>query len=273
MQFGILGPVQVIEQGRDFTPSAPKLRQMLALLVATPNRVVTIAELQEEVWDTVPPRSGTAAVHTHITQLRKTLTAAPGWVDSPSHRLVTCQRGYRLRVGRSELDTQLFNHRVQVGRQAIASGRLGTGAELLGSALEVWRGPAIADVTPGPLLASVLWRQEEQRLRVLEERIDADLRLGRHHELVAETSALVHRHPTHEGFTAQHMISLSRSWRRADALAAFHRLRGNMYEEHGRSPSRKLCALYESILSANLAEQDTVDEPFRLSLDLTGVRR
>ncbi|MGB3439320.1 MAG: AfsR/SARP family transcriptional regulator [Actinophytocola sp.] len=272
MHFGILGPIQAVEQGREFVPSAPKLRQILTLLLASPNRGVSVAEFQEEVWDTAPPRSGTAAVHTHITQLRKALTAPPGFPDSPSHRLVTCQRGYRLRVGSDELDTQLFNRRVSAGRQAIAEGQVRTGAALLGSALSLWRGSTMADVTPGPLLESVLWRQEEQRLKVLEERIDADLRLGRHHELVAETSALVHRYPTRENFTAQLMISLSRSWRRADALAAFHRLRGSLSAEHHRSPSRRIHRLYESILSANLRDQDIVDEPFRLSLDLAGAR-
>lgn len=272
MRFEVLGPVEVLHEGRSYVPSAAKLRQMLALLLLNHNQVVTVAALQEEVWGTTPPRSGAAAVHTHMMQLRKALEA-PGSTDSPSHRLVTSGRGYVLRCAPAELDTHRFDALVTAGRLAVSDGQLAAGSSLLASALSLWHGPALADVTTGALLATTALALEERRLEVLAERIDVDLRLGRHHELVAETTALVQRHPGREVFTAQLMTALNRSWRRADALNAFHRLREHLARQYRQSPSRELHRLYSSILSSDSDGYFTVDEPFRLSLDLFSASR
>jgi DNA-binding SARP family transcriptional activator len=120
---------------------------------------------------------------------------------------------------------------------------------MLGAALRLWRGPALADVPTGPQLAIEAMRLEENRLGDLHLRIEADLKLGRHHQLLGELAMLCARHPMLENFCVQLMIALCRSGRQSEALAAYRRLRAGMVEQLGVEPSRRVQHVHRAILT------------------------
>jgi tetratricopeptide (TPR) repeat protein len=159
----------------------------------------------------------------------------------------------RLVVGSGELDLQRFEELVAVGRRALQDGALERTAESLGEALGLWRGPALADVPPSPLVDDETARLEERRLVVEEDRADVELRLGRHGGLVGQLQALLAQHPLRERLWAQLLLALYRSGRQADALAAYQRLRHKLVEELGIAPSPPLQRLQRQILTADPA--------------------
>ena len=192
---------------------------MLALLLLDANRVVSTQRLIDELWGDAPPETARSALQVYVAGLRKTLgedgaslrTSAPGYVlDVPA--------------GRTDLDE---------------FARLRAEARP-GEALALWRGSALADLDGEPFAAAAAGRLEEQRLGALEERIDADLALGKHTELVPELDALVAEHPYRERFRAQQMLALYRSGRQADALAAYRSARKAFVDELGIEPGEEL---------------------------------
>ncbi|GLZ43348.1 AfsR/SARP family transcriptional regulator [Actinokineospora sp. NBRC 105648] len=256
MEFGLLGPLSVTERGVDRTPTAPKQRQMLALLLFNANRVVTTVQFVDELWEFAPPPSAVAAVHTYVRQLRRTL---------PGPRLITRDQGYRVEVRPGELDLAVFRARVADARTTADPAVL---ARRLRAALDLWRAALLVDVTPGPLLRGAIAAVERDRLATVCLRIDAELHLGGHHDLIGELSGLTHRHPGHEGLAAHLMTALYRSGRQADALTAFHRLGRGLAEESGSPPSPRLHRLYTDILSADPRLEGPVGLGPALSLDL-----
>jgi DNA-binding SARP family transcriptional activator len=268
MEFGLLGPLSVIERGSDRTPTAPKQRQMLAVLLLNANHVVSMEQFAYELWEHNPPSSAVAAIYTYIMQLRRTLHDRTADDGTPPDRLMRRRQGYQLEVWPGELDLDLFEDRVRVARNSLARNESEFAAQQLRAALDMWSAPILVDVTAGPVLHAAIAGIERRRLDAVSQRISADLHLGRHHELIGELSALVYHHATNEDLAAQLMIALYRSGRQADALATFHVLRRALSEDLEVAPSQRMHRLYMDILSAHPRLEMSSGTQTPLSLDL-----
>jgi DNA-binding SARP family transcriptional activator len=257
VEIKVLGPLEVSIAGISIVPSATKPSQLLAMLALNAGHVVTVASLTEEIWGYEPPRSGLPTLQTYILKLRRRLQQAlpPGELSSKDI-LITRRSGYLLDVAPEDVDAVKYDQLSARGRRAVNEGDHETASRLLGEALWLWRGPALSDVRTGPHLAIEAMRLEENRLGDLHLRIEADLRLGRHHQLLGELATLCARHPSLENFCAQHMIALYRSGRQSQALAAYRRLRTDMVEQLGVEPSPRIQHLHQAILSGHMAVDD-----------------
>ncbi|MGW2842062.1 AfsR/SARP family transcriptional regulator [Streptomyces sp. NPDC001493] len=283
MDIDLLGALAVREQGVSVTPTAPKPRQVLALLALNADQVVPAATVIEEVWGATPPRSARPILQNYVLQLRELIGAALRQAQSqfPSQGqarsddaaprsakdvLVTVPGGYLLRTGEGRSDVREFERLTDAGYRAVDAGDHQRAARRLSEALALWTGRALADVRTGPHLAPQVARLEESRLGVVEQRIDATLRLGRHRELLAELTALVSRYPTHERLCGQYMLALHRSGRRGEALSAYQRLRTTLVRDLGIEPSAALARVQRSILvpaQSRPAGDDTIFAPRR----------
>ncbi|MFD0023819.1 BTAD domain-containing putative transcriptional regulator [Streptomyces sp. NPDC058382] len=255
MEIKVLGPLVAESGGTSVVPSAGKPRQILALLSVYANQVMPVPTLMEEIWGADMPRSALTTLQTYILQLRRLITHALG-TDSPytaREVLATRHGGYLLEVTPGAVDVHEYDRLVATGRSAGESGDDETAAALYRDALDMWRGPALVDVRLGPLLEIELVRLQESRLGVLEQRIDSDLRLGRHMQLLAELTSLTARHPLHEGLHAQCMVALYRSGRQWQALDVYQNLRRELADGLGLDPSVRLQQLHHAVLAADPA--------------------
>ncbi|MFE4518629.1 BTAD domain-containing putative transcriptional regulator [Kitasatospora sp. NPDC056783] len=275
MEIRMLGALGVRLCGVSVVPSAPKPRQVLALLALRADQVVPAAVLAEELWSERPPRSARTTVQTYVLQLRDLIDRAlvqgggPG-ASCAKDVLVTSAGGYMLNSGGGLVDLQEFDRLAGQGYRAMDVGDFPLAACQLGEALALWRGPAFADIKLGSQLVLEARRLEETRLCALDQRIEADLRLGRHRVLLAELTVLVDRYRTHESLYGQYMIALQRSGRRGEALEAYQRLRNTLVRESGMEPSAALRRLRRSILLA-APERPDQEQPGAL-VDGLGVR-
>ncbi|MFE7274734.1 BTAD domain-containing putative transcriptional regulator [Streptomyces sp. NPDC057623] len=253
VDIGILGPLTVCAGGgqRQAVPTAPKPRQLLALLAARAGTVVPVDVLVDELWENEPPRSALTAVRTYVVQLRQSLarTLRTSTVEVARDVLPFAGWGYRLAVDPDQLDAGVFARHAAHGRRALLDGEHDRASALLHQALRLWRGPALADVRIGPHLLAHRTTLEERRLGVMEQRVEADLRLGRHHHLIGELAELTARHPLHENLHSLFIIALYRDGRADQALRAFASLRENLREELGIDPSPRVRDLQEAILT------------------------
>ncbi|PNV30970.1 hypothetical protein C1708_00135 [Streptomyces sp. DH-12] len=256
MDISVLGGLCVRENGVSITPTAPKPRQVLAMLAFRADQVVSVATLTEELWGAQPPRSARATLQTYVLQLRELIGAAlqRDPADAPPRSakdvLVTMPGGYLLNTSGGQCDVREFELLAGTGYRAMDAGDFPAAARHLRGALSLWSGAALADVQTGALLSMEVRRLEETRLCALDQRIDADLRLGRHRELLGELSVLVSRYPTHETLHGQFMLALHRSGRRTEALETYQRLRRALVRELGLEPSAALRRLQRSVLMA-----------------------
>lgn len=264
MEIQVLGPLGAAVNGKTVVPTAGKPRQLLALLALYPGRVLPVSTLLEEVWRTELPRSAMTTLQTYIMQLRRCIGAAlgPGAAGAEKDVLATRHGGYLLQVPPESVDVNIYERIVAEGQGAFDRGEDERASRCFRRALALWRGPALVDVRLGPILEIEAMRLGESRLMTVERRIDADLRLGRHAELIAELSDLIARHPHHEGLHAQAMLALYRSGRQASALDAFRRLRTRLVDELGVEPSPQLQRLHQALLSVDPA-LDVVAGPRR----------
>ncbi|MFE5210990.1 BTAD domain-containing putative transcriptional regulator [Streptomyces sp. NPDC056600] len=255
MEIQVLGPLAARENGVSVVPTAAKPRQILSLLALQADRVVTVATLMEEIWGEDIPRSAATTLQTYILQLRRKIAAALDGDPTrrPKDVLVTQHGGYLLQVQPGQVDAHEFARIAAAGRAAHEAGDHRTASELLGGALKMWQGSALVDVRVGTVLELEVLRLEEDRMAALERRIDADLRMGRHAEIVPELRVLVARHPMHENFCAQLMTALHRAGGAWRALEAYQRLRGALVDELGLEPSARLKRLHQAVLSADPA--------------------
>lgn len=260
MRIRILGPLAVINGSAEVTPTAPKQRQVLVLLLLNANRVVATSQLIRELWAHHPPASAVAGVHTCVMELRRSLGAA-------ASRLVTWGRGYRMNLRSGELDLEVVNGQLDTAREALTNDNLPAAAQEFRAALDVWQ-PGLVDVEAGPIVAPAVTRIAHERLKAVKERIDVDLRLGRHHQLIGELRGLVHEHPTDEDFVANLMLALYRCGRRADALDVLQTLRAKLAAEHGVRLPESLLGLYVDMLRADPRLDVPPNPATRLSLDL-----
>ncbi|WBO69595.1 AfsR/SARP family transcriptional regulator [Streptomyces camelliae] len=259
MKIGVLGILDVRVNGVLIAPTAPKPRQVLALLALHADQVVPVFALTDELWAGRPPRSARTTLQTYILQLRDLITAAleqeadsePGAPRrSAKDVLVTAPGGYMLVSDGGDSDVREFERLAGMGYRAIDAGDFKQASRLLREALGLWIGPAFADIRTGARLEMEAKRLEESRLCALDQRIEADLRLGRHRELLAELTVLTSRYRTHENLHAQFMVALHRSGRRGEALEVYHQLRGTLVRDLGLEPSARLRRLQQSILVA-----------------------
>jgi SARP family transcriptional regulator, regulator of embCAB operon len=251
MQFNILGPLEVRDGDIDMTPTPPKVRAVLGLLLLRANQVVAIDTLVEELWGDEPPRSAVTTAQTYIYHLRR----AFGQTEvTPGQRewLVTAAPGYMMRVGHDQLDAQAFDRLTWEGRQRLERGEAEEAGQLLRRALQLWRGPALANVTAGSLLTAHAVHLEEERLRALQLRIMADAELGQYHALIGELRSLVAAHPLNEWFHGQLIVALSRCGRRSEALQAYQVLRTVLRDELGLDPQPELQRLHQDVLTYDI---------------------
>ncbi|MER7204164.1 hypothetical protein CG723_42160 [Streptomyces sp. CB01635] len=255
MDIEVLGPLSVREHGISIAPTAPKPRQVLALLALNADHVVPVCTLIEELWDETPPRSARTTLQTYILQLRELIGEAldRGGDEQATAKdiLVTLPGGYRLETRGGTLDFEELERRAGAGYRAMDAEDYAGAAKRLRDALSLWTGSALADVQAGSQITLEVRRLQETRLCALDQRIEADLRLGRHRELLSELTVLVNQYPMHESLHGQFMLALHRSGRRGEALNVYQRLRATLVRELGLEPSTALGRLQRSILMAH----------------------
>lgn len=248
MEFRILGPLEVRRDGVSVRIGGPRQRALLALLLCNANRVVSHERLIEELLADHPAATAEHTLRVQVSRLRKALAA-----DDDEPRLLVNAPGYVLHVNEGELDLQNFEKRLTEGRQALGRNDPEQAAALLSEAVSLWRGRPLADLEFEPFARFEVQRLEELRLLAIEERIDAELALGRHAGLCSELESLVAEHSLRERLRAQLMLALYRSGRQADALAVYRAGRSLLVEELALEPGPQLRQLERAILEQNAA--------------------
>jgi predicted ATPase/DNA-binding SARP family transcriptional activator len=239
-QFTLLGPLSVSRDGVPTAIGGQKPRALLAALLLEPNQVVSRDRLIDALWGEAPPDTARNTLQVYVSQLRKLL---------PDGALDTAPPGYRLVVDPETVDLFRFVRLCDEGRSKLADGNAAGAAETLRAALSLWRGAPLAELAWEPFAHAEIARLEELRLAALEDRIDADLALGRHGQLVPELERLVIEEPLRERLRAQLMLALYRAGRQADALAVYQRARKAMVDELGIEPGESLRQLERAILA------------------------
>ncbi len=256
MRFGILGPLLVAgEAGAEVTVSGARLRALLAALVVRANKVVSVDELAELVWDGVPPAGAARTVRRYVVRLR----AAVG--PAAAARILTREPGYMCQAAEDEVDLLRFEALCREGGAAASARAWPRAAGLLSEALGLWRGNPLEDVASQALRDACLPHLERLRLQGLEWRIEADLHLGRHDQVIPELMALAAAHPLREHVHAQLMLALYRSNRPSEALAAYQGARRVLVAELGTEPGPGLQELHQQILTGDPAISAPAPEP------------
>ncbi|MFI9551584.1 AfsR/SARP family transcriptional regulator [Nonomuraea endophytica] len=242
MKFRILGSVEIWRGGTAATIVGEKQRTLVALLVLRANQLVSHEELLRALWGDAPPASGRRALHNHVWSVRRLLADEGG--------ISTSSGGYSLKVSSRGSDLGVFGAEVTAAHDARAANDLPRAAERLRAALDLWRGPALAG-TRLEFQSEQGYALEEARLAALTDRIEVDLALGRHAELVGELRQLVHSAPLRERFRGQLMLALYRDGRRADALEQYRLARRCLRDELGLEPGDELARIHQGILAAD----------------------
>ncbi|WP_433728147.1 AfsR/SARP family transcriptional regulator [Actinoplanes sp. CA-051413] len=246
MELLVLGPLTVRQGGRDIVVPAAKARAVLAYLVVHCGQLVTPEALSAELWPGGPPVSAANTLQTYVSQLRRLLEPDRSPGDKP-RVLRSVPGGYLLDLPPAQVDSRRFEEAVRGGRAALEAHEYDKAADLLSAALGWWRGPAYGNV-PGDSAAREAARLEHCRLVATELRIDADLALGRHADVVGELEGLVLANPWREELVAQLMLALYRSRRQADALGVYRAARARLVGELGVEPGPELLRLEQRVL-------------------------
>ena len=242
MEFRILGPLEVLEDGRPLALGRLKERIVLAVLLLHANEFVSRERLIDELWGTSPPATARKAVNVYISKLRQTLTR------NGHDPIATAEGGYRLGVDPDLLDAERLRSLIAQARSRIADGDSDPASQLLQEALALWRGPTLAGIQLESFGRDEVAQLDELRLAALMERIDCDLALGRHEQVLGEVNLLVREHPLRERLRAQQMLALYRADRQAEALAAYAEARRTLVDDLGIEPSEALQRLQQAIL-------------------------
>jgi DNA-binding SARP family transcriptional activator len=244
LDFRILGPIEVVESDGSIRLGGPRQRATLAILLLEANRVVSVERLAEDLYAGAAPVTAVTQVQRQISDLRKVL---------PKGVIETRSPGYVIHVLPEQLDLNRFERQAENATQLLARGEAQRAAELLRDALALWRGAPLADLAYESFAQSAIERLDEIRLAALEQRIEAELALGRHRELVAELEQLTSEQPTRERFRAQLMFALYRSGRQPEALGVYRSTREVLMQEFGIEPTPQLRELERAILTQDPA--------------------
>ncbi|NSC21573.1 AfsR/SARP family transcriptional regulator [Streptomyces albus subsp. chlorinus] len=248
MRFTLLGSVEAINGDHFCTPSAPKVRQVLALLLLRASRLVRVDSVIEELWCDSPPKSAMTTAQTYIYHLRKMLERE-GVAEHGDEILQTQPFGYLLKLDPQTIDAWSFEKLAAEGQAELKAGRPEQAAAKLAQALKLWTGPPLGNVDCGPVLSAYAVQLEEQRLQVLQQRIEAELQLGREGELVGELRRLVAENPLNEWFHGRLIRALQAMGRRNEALQVYQKLRVTLSDEIGLSPSVELQRIHQGLLT------------------------
>jgi predicted ATPase/DNA-binding SARP family transcriptional activator len=249
LEVRILGPLQVLRDGVALEVGPRRHRALLALLLLSVNRVVSADRLIEELWAGRPPAGAAKTLRSYVSRLRAAVGDEVVRSRAP---------GYLVEIDPDQLDAHRFERLLEEGRKARARGDEAEAAAVLREGLALWHGGALADLADEPFAGVEAGRLEELRLVAIEERIEADLACGRHHELVAELEALLAEQPLRERLWGQLMTALYRSGRQADALAAYQKARSLLAEQLGLEAGEELRALEQKILRHELEAATTM---------------
>jgi SARP family transcriptional regulator, regulator of embCAB operon len=257
-EINVLGTLEVSINGVSVVPTASKPRQLLAMLAMNTGQLVTSSTLREELWAVNAPRSATGTLHTYVLNIRNLIREAlpAGQEDLVREILVTKNTGYVLQLDPEAVDAVRYNRLAAAGRAASAAGHHARAERLLSEALTLWQGPVLVDVAVGPQLEIEAMQLTERRLADIALRIDAELYLGRHHQVLGELAALCARHPYMENFRAQFMLALYRSGRPGQALETYQEMWTTIREHLGVEPSHRLRQLHRAILASEPALDD-----------------
>ena len=247
MQFGLLGPLMVCCDGLVVPIQTKKQRALLAALLLNANRVVSLDELAETLWGSQPPPSARVTLQNYVKRLRQALA------DAGRARISTQSCGYLISVDDGELDVTQFAALRERAREFADTGSWDQAAAQLRAALSLWRGEPLADVSSELLELREAPRLAEMRLQALEARIDADLHVGHHAEVVAELRHLAYLHPLRERLHGLLMLALYRDGRQGEALATYRHARQLLIEELGAEPGPELQDLHQRVLAADAA--------------------
>ena len=241
LDFRILGPLEVIAEGSPIRLGGPKQRATLAILLLNANRVVSVDRLADDLYAGAAPVTAVTQVQRQVSELRKLL--------GPAHGIETQPPGYVLRLAPERLDLHRFERLAADASRSLESDDARRAADLLRDALDLWRGPPLADLAYESFAQPAIVRLEELRLAVVEQRVDAELALGAHTQVIAELEQLVREHPLQERFAEQLMVALYRSGRQAEALDVYRSTRKRLVELLGLEPTEALQALERAILA------------------------
>jgi predicted ATPase/DNA-binding SARP family transcriptional activator len=238
LEYRILGPVEVVQEGPPLSVKGKKPRALLGLLVLRRNEPVPTEVLIEELWGDKAPATAANTLQVYVSQLRKIV----------GDRVSREGAAYRLRIDPDELDAERFERLAEEGDAALRRRSSREAADLLAEALGLWRGPALADLRYESFAQGEIGRLEELRLVANENRIEADLGLGRHDQAIGELEALISEHPARERLRSLHMLALYRAGRQADALDAYQAARQTLLDDLGLEPGPELRELEQAIL-------------------------
>jgi DNA-binding SARP family transcriptional activator/Flp pilus assembly protein TadD len=247
MEFCLLGPLMV--RSGDMVMPVPwgKLRVVLAALLLNADRVVSLDELAEVLWGPFPPPSARVSVQNYVMRLRKALG------DTGGSRISTQPHGYAIHLDAGELDVTRFETHLGAARAAAQDDSWDTAATEARAAMSLWRGEPLADMDSDLLLVRDVPRLAELHLQALEIRIDADLHLGRHAEVISELRQLTRTHPLRERLYALLMLALYRDGRQGEALATYQYARRVLIDQLGVEPGTGLCEVHQRVLAADSA--------------------
>jgi DNA-binding NarL/FixJ family response regulator/DNA-binding SARP family transcriptional activator len=242
VEFRILGPLEVVEDGNPVALGTLKERLVLGVLLLHANEFVSRERLIDDLWGEAPPPTARKAVNVYVSQLRKALEHAG------ADPITTASGGYRLQVEPDAVDASRVQRLVASAREHVAQGELGSAAEHFREALSLWRGPTLAGLQLESFGRDEVAQLDELRLAVLMDRIDCDLALGRHEQALGELNVLVREHPLRERLRGQQMLALYRADRQAEALDAYAEARRTLVGDLGIEPSEALQRLQQAIL-------------------------
>ncbi|WP_039820046.1 AfsR/SARP family transcriptional regulator [Nocardiopsis halophila] len=242
-----LGALEIGHGDKRYSPSGPKARQVLALLLLNANSVVAHDAIVDELWRDSPPRSVSTTLQTYIYQLRKAFRGELS-ESGLSHALVTSAPGYKLRIPQGTIDSDNFELLAREGRQSFESGRYDEAHGRLEKALALWKGNVLENVRPGRRIQSYAVRLDELRIFTIQLKVSCEMRMGRNRETVSELRTLTEYHPLNEWFHGQLMSALAGAGRRGEALDVYQRLRSRLDDELGLEPSLEVKRFQAEIL-------------------------
>jgi DNA-binding SARP family transcriptional activator len=237
--YRLLGPLEVVVDGQPAALGGPKQRALLAMLLLHRGRAVSTDSLIDAIWEERPPPSAQHLIQVYVSQLRKALGA---------ETLLRRPPGYLLSVEDDQVDVVQFERLLEQAREELRGGRPREAATTLAAARRLWRGAPLAEFAFEAFAQSDAARLEELRLLADEERLEAELALGRHEQAVGELEALIAEHPLRERLRGQLMLALYRAARQAEALAVYQDTRRALVDELGIDPSPSLQRLERQIL-------------------------